>query len=200
MEVRIACIVEGYGEREAVPVLIRRIAFQLDPGLNVRIPHPIRLAKSRLLQPGELERAVNLAAIHIEGSGGILVVLDSDDDCPAEVAPKLLARVRSARSNLPSAVVLANKEFESWFLAAARSLRGYRGFPDDLEPPAQPETVRGAKEWLSRHRREGAYSPSVDQSSLAAHFSLDLGRRAPSFDKCCRDVTRLLEALRASPR
>jgi hypothetical protein len=199
MAVRIGCIVEGHGECESVPILIRRIARQLDAGLDVQIPHPVRVTKSKLLKPGELERAVDLAAISVEGNGGVLVILDSDDDCPAELAPELLARAQSARSDLPSAVVLPNKEFESWFLAAAQSLRGHGGFPEDLESPPQPEAIRGAKEWLSIRVRGGAYSPTVDQASLTAHFNFDLARRAPSFDKCYREVIRLLETLRARP-
>jgi hypothetical protein len=127
---------------------------------------------------------------------GILVILDSDDDCPAQLAPDLLARMRAARGDLPSAVVLPNREFESWFLAAAESPRGYRGFPEDLEAPAQPEAIRGAKEWLNQRVAPGAYSENVDQASLTDKFDLDSARRAPSFDKCYREAIRLLETLR----
>ncbi|SPE28623.1 conserved hypothetical protein [Candidatus Sulfopaludibacter sp. SbA3] len=94
------------------------------------------------------------------------------------------------------AVVLPNKEFESWFLAAAESLRGRRGFPEDLEPPPQREAVRGAKEWLSQRVKGGAYAANVDQTSLTAVFDLESAMRAPSFDKCYREVIRLLEVLR----
>jgi hypothetical protein len=149
------------------------------------------------LKPGELERAVKLAAVRAEAGGGILVILDSDDDCPAKLAPDLVTRTRTARGDLPSAVVLPNKEFESWFLAAAQSLRGYRGFPETLESPAEPEAIRGAKEWLSQRATTGVYSPNVDQARLTAVFDLEPARRAPSFDKCYREVTRLLETLRA---
>ena len=197
MAVRIGCVVEGHGECESVPILVRRIAGQFDPGLAVQIPHPVRVTKSELLKAGELERAVELAAISVGGNGGILVILDSDDDCPAELAPELLARTQSARSDLPSAVVLPSKEFESWFLAAAQSLCGHGRFPEDLESPAHPEAIRGAKEWLNKRVRDGAYSATVDQASLTGVFSFDLARRAPSFDKCYREVIRLLETLRA---
>jgi hypothetical protein len=196
MQVRIGCVVEGRGECESVPILIRRIASLFDPGLAVQVPHPIRIPKSRLLKPGELEKAVELAALRAEDGGGILVILDSDDDCPAKLAPDLLARTRAARGDLPSAVVLPNKEFESWFLAAAQSLRGHKGFPEDLEPPAQPEAIRGAREWLNQRVTTGAYSANVDQASLTAVFALEPARRAPSFDKCYREVIRLLETLR----
>jgi hypothetical protein len=85
--VRIGCIVEGHGDSEAVPVLIRRIAEGFDPALYVHVPSPIRIPKSRLVRPGELERAVELAALKIPGQGGILVLLDSGDDCPAHRGP-----------------------------------------------------------------------------------------------------------------
>jgi len=127
--------------------------------------------------------------------GGILVVLDSDEDCPARLGPELLERVRAARRDLPSAVVLAKREFESWFLASAESLRGCHRLPEDLELPREPEEIRGAKEWLSRHIPDGAYASTVDQAALVHALDLTLARRSPSFNKCYRDVTRLLETL-----
>ena len=39
-EVRIAAIVEGHGECEAVPILIRRIAETIDPGFVPRSCRP----------------------------------------------------------------------------------------------------------------------------------------------------------------
>jgi hypothetical protein len=196
MPLRIGCVVEGHGEVESVPALIRRIAQQLDPGLEVVIPHPVRVTKSKLLKPGELERAAELAALNAGGNGGVLIVLDSDEDCPALLGPELLGRVRSARADLPSAVVLAKREFESWFLASAESLRGCRGLPENLESPDHPEEITGAKEWLSNHVLSGAYASTVDQASLTHALDFTLARRAASFDKCYRKIILLLEALR----
>src|SRR5829696_10503129 len=62
-------------------------------------------------------------------TGGVLVLLDSDDDLPCVPGPKLLARTRQARSDEPLGVVVARSEFESWFLAAAPSLAGSRRAP-----------------------------------------------------------------------
>jgi len=47
---RLACIVEGHGEVQAVPLLLRRLAVTLDPILDLQIEQPIRLTKSKLLQ------------------------------------------------------------------------------------------------------------------------------------------------------
>ncbi len=196
-DVRISCIVEGQGDVQAVPVLIRRIAEAIDPALYVQIPSPIRIPKSRLVRPGELERAVELAALTVEGQGGIIVLIDCDDDCPAQQGPQLLHRAVSARPDLHIGVVLAKREFEAWFLAAAESLRGLRGLAHDLVSPSAPESIRGAKEWLSdRMRGKQSYSETLDQPALAARFDLGVARRADSFDKCYREIDRLLQALR----
>jgi hypothetical protein len=146
-----------------------------------------------LVKPGELERAVELAARRVAGGGGVLVVLDSDDDCPAQVGPALLARAASVRLGLPVAVVLAKSEFESWFVAAAESLAGSAGLPADLQAPAVPESIRGAKEWLTeRMHGSRSYSPTLDQPVLAREFDLTMALRADSFQKFHRETSRLL--------
>jgi hypothetical protein len=190
MTVQIGCIVEGHGEVNAVPALIRRIAAELDPGLAVTIPQPVRIPKTKLLRPQELERAVRLAALNIAGQGGLLLLLDSDEDCPAQMGPELLRRIQAARQDLPSSVILAKREFESWFLASAESIGG----PADLASPPDPESIQGAKEWL--HQRWGAYAPTVNQTSLTFAMDLRLARRAKSFARCYREIRRLLETAR----
>ena len=196
---RVACIVEGHGEVQAVPVLLRRIANALDPGLHLQVEQPIRITKSKLLRSGELERSVELAARKVGGCGAILILLDSDEDCPAILGPALLDRARAVREDVPISVVLAKQEFEAWFLAAAESLRGRRGLRGDLEPPAQPESVHGAKEWLAeRMTGDRHYVETLDQPALAAVFDLTAARRSASFDKCWREMDRLIAAI-ASP-
>lgn len=191
----LACIVEGDGEIEAVPVAIRKIAQEILPELALRI-HPLRVPRTRLVKPGELERSVELAARRVGRGGAILVVLDSDDDCPATLGPELLARARRVRSDLPIRVVLAKREFEAWFLASAISLRGLRGLAGDLEPPLDPESIRGAKEWLTARMTTGhSYTETLDQAALAASLDLHQARAAPSFDKFFRDVAALVEGL-----
>lgn len=194
---RIASIVEGHGECEAVPILVRRIARTLDPGL-VPLVHPvIRVPASRLVKQGEIERAIELAARKNAGQGGILVLLDCDDACPAEFGPALLDRAVQARSDLPISVVLAKREYEAWFLAAAESLRDQRRLPPDLVGPADPEGIRGAKEWLTDRMPRGfSYSEALDPPELTKKFDMNAARRADSFDKCYREIVRLITHLR----
>jgi hypothetical protein len=183
MTFHLACIVEGHGETEALPILVRRIVRDIAPEVAVRIPHPLRVPRGRLIKQGELERAVELAARQAGVDGGVLLLLDSDDDCPAELGPALLRRSQAARSDVKISVVLARREFESWFLAAAESL--------GLERLDDPEAIRGAKEWLSA-RRPRKYVETLDQPALAAAMDIRQARRSPSFDRFCREMSRLL--------
>lgn len=99
---RLACIVEGYGEVQAVPILLRRLVNALDPTLVLQVEPPIRTPKSKLLQGGELERAVELAARKIGGIGAILILLDSDQDCPAELHLVCLSAPAQPAATFPS--------------------------------------------------------------------------------------------------
>jgi uncharacterized protein DUF4276 len=191
----LVCIFEGKGEVEAVPILVRRIAQALDPSSNVRFHPPFRIPWTKLVKPDELERTVELAGRRAGRQGAILIILDCDDECPARLAPQILARARHARSDLPIGLVLAKREFEAWFIAAAESLRGKRGLSSMLTAPEDPESIRGAKEWLTA-RMSGSrhYVETLDQPALAAIFDLDLARRAPSFEKLWREVAVLLRA------
>jgi Domain of unknown function (DUF4276) len=189
---RIASIVEGDGEVEALPIVIRRILSESDPALVSDLRRPIRLPRSKLLKPGELEKAVELAARTIGGAGAVLVVLDSEGEPPCQLGPMLLKRAQQARRDLPVGVVLAHREWEAWYLAAMRSLAGRRGLRADSASPLDPESTQGAKEWLRKNMSEGrTYSPAVDQPAFAGVFDLVSARRAPSFAKLCREVLRL---------
>ena len=115
-QMQIAVIVEGDGEVEAVPVLIRRFAELAGWPGRVEVRTVIRQPASKLLKPDELERHVELAARKLGGPGGIFVLLDCEDACPADLGPRLLARIRAARPDLPVSLVLAPREFEAWFL------------------------------------------------------------------------------------
>ncbi len=195
----IASIVEGDGEVEAVPVLLRRLAALLVPQIFIQVPRPVRVKRDKVVKPGELERAIELAARQAGRGGAIFILLDADDDCPAELAPNLLARARQARSDFPVGLALAKCEYEAWFLTAAESLRGQRNPAADLTSPPDPENVRGAKEWLSRHMTgTHAYAETLDQAPLTERFDIHGARRTNSFDKCFRELERLLTGLRTA--
>lgn len=191
MSTVISCVVEGHGEVAALPQLVRRIVQSADPQVHLVLPQPNRQPRSRLVQSAELHRAVRFAASRVGPSpGGVLVLLDADDDCPKTFAPQLLDVARAAAAHTPVEVVLAEREYEAWFLAAASSLAGHRQLPQDLTDHPDPQTPRDAKGWLREHLPPGqTYSETVDQPPLTARLDLTLARqRASSFDKLCRAV------------
>jgi Domain of unknown function (DUF4276) len=192
MPFRIVPIVEGHGEVPAVPILFRRVIAELNPGVAVDLARSIRRPRGTLLKEGGIEDAVKLGALEMGEAGAIFVLLDSEGDCPAELAPPLLARAQNARPDKQVSLVLAHQEFEAWFLAAASSLQGGRGLSEEIEDHDNPESVHGCKEWLEGWMRENRkYSETIDQPALTATFDLRLARKAPSFDKFYREVEQI---------
>ena len=165
--IRIVAIVEGDGEVKAVPVLLRRIGAAVAPLATLDVARPIRVPRGRFLKASGLEGAA------------------------------LLRRARATRPDLLIEVVLAKCEYEAWFIAAADSLRGTRGISNTANVPPDPESIRGAKEWL-RARMSGPYSPTADQAALTARFDMTAARRrSPSFDKMWRAVSALMLSARS---
>jgi hypothetical protein len=107
--------------------------------MNLRVQNPARVPRGRLPVAGGIERAVETSAERVAGAGGVLVLLDADDDCRADLGPELLAWTETARRSMSVAVVLANHEFEAWIIAAAELLVGGHGFPRCLAAPTDPE-------------------------------------------------------------
>lgn len=191
--VRIAALVEGDGEVFAVPALIRRIVQNIDPTVDLVIPRAFRHSSGSILRTGGLERAIDAVA-ELYPAHSVLVLIDSDDSCPKDLGSELKARVSKSRPDLAVSVVLAHREYEAWFLAAAESLAGRRNLPPDLAPPANPEEVRDAKGWLSRQMTAASrYSPTQDQAALTSIFDLQLAlSRSRSFRKLWKEIERVM--------
>ena len=191
-------IVEGHGEQEAVPTLIRRIGLSLSPPIYPNVLPPIRRSRPKLVRQDELERTVKLAANKVGTNGRILIIIDADDDCPATLGPQLLARAQSARPDRQISVVLAKSEFESWFLAGASGLAGQRGLSSTLNPPDDPESKRDAKGWLTANMTNQTYKETTHQAAFAdcfdMHQALQLGTPhfSDSFHKFWRECHALL--------
>ncbi len=190
---KIACIVEGRGEIDSVPLLIRRIGEGISESIDLQVVRPFFVPRHRLLKDdNELERYVDLAAREVGSGGALLIMFDSDDDCPVELAASVLRRAQACRSDLLISVVAPVREYEAWFLAAAESLRGIGGLASDLTAPENPESIRGAKEWLSARMTGKRYAPTVDQARFTYAFDIGAARNTRSFIKLHKEVSRLL--------
>lgn len=197
---RIQPIVEGHGEVKAVPVLLRRLRDEMGT-FDIEINTPIRSKRSNLVAEESLRRAVRLALLQ-DQCGAILILFDADDDCPRDLAPRIETIARDAAGTVPCAVVMATREFESWFLASLESLRGNRGIRVDATSHPAPETPRGAKEHLESYMDEGSsYSESADQAALTSLFDMGLAyRRCRSFRRMAKAFGELVVAVGADVR
>jgi hypothetical protein len=189
---RIVCVVEGKGEVKAIPNLCARVLKLLDVSDWYVDPEPIRQPRSRLvdervpspLRPareGGFDDAVQLA-LRSRRANGVLVLCDSDDDCPATWGTVASARLGQ---HCRGAAVMAVREYEAWLLhglARAASLRA-----------PQIDAKRDAKGLLRRY--VPGYRPNLHQLEITRE--LDIGRcwaRSDSFDKLVRSLAAITGA------
>src|SRR5262249_30705924 len=143
-------IVEGHGEDGAVRTLLERIWYDLLGGDYIEVI-PWRSKQGQILLPGGegLRPVVEAVAIKLHATERtdlrrlLLIMIDTEGDrCPKTRAPELVALARAERSDATTeiACVMPNPMFETYFAAAAESLRGKNGLPTDLPKPADPES------------------------------------------------------------
>lgn len=189
-------LVEGHSEVEAVPILLRRLLVALE-AFHVEIARPFRIKRTKIVRPGELERAVTQGLRARSNVKGLLVILDQDDDDVESLESDLTRRGRET-TDVPLYVVAAERELEAWFLGCKEALRGVRGIRSDARSPSEPESIRGAKERLSRNMEGRRYVEVDDQPAFAEAMDLGLAsERCRSFRRLAQAVERL--AIRIPP-
>ncbi len=195
MKRQISFIVEGEGEVHAVPPLVRRMLEDCGE-FEVQILRPIRVHRDQFLNNGpQRSRYLRLAQAAVAGTQGVVIVLvDADDDCVAQLVSRLLPQIHEVIPSVPYGLVVANREFEAWFIAGVGSLAGQSGFHGDVSQPPDAESIRDAKGWLKRELiASGVYKEVIDQAQLAARVDWRLARQSsPSLDKFCRELGTLL--------
>jgi hypothetical protein len=185
---RVVPIVEGHGEQQsAIRTLLERLWYEVLEGEYIDVLRPIRIPRSKIIQPSQLLHAVDLASMKLAAQSStdpafILVLFDADDDCPAELSEALRHTLL-----IDVSVVIAKVEFETWFVASHESLRTlFRAYDDS--GAADPESARQGKGLIDRWM-DGRYGETIDQPRLTAAMDLKTCRvRSPSFDKLCREL------------
>jgi hypothetical protein len=186
-------IVEGSGEVEAVPILLRRLALEF--GItHLRVGRPIRKARGQLVKPEEMEKAIELARRQ-PGCRAVFILFDADDACVKTDSVPLQRQATTLARQLPCPLVIANREYESWFLASLEELSS----PRTQSYPTDPDQKRGAKEELER-RLGIYYNELADQPRFTARINLRRAHeRSRSFRKLAKELRRLLEQLGSQP-
>jgi len=186
----IAPIVEGHGEVQAVPLLLRRLATEAAPTAQLNLNPALRVKAGSFLNDTDyFKKYFELAARKTKAwpNSCVLILLDCEDACPGDLGPNLLKKAKACRPDVNIIVTLAFREYETWFLAAARSLRGICGLPEGLEPPDKPETIRDAKGWLS-DKMKLPYNETNHQPRLTSAFAFQEAREVASFDRGFRKL------------
>jgi uncharacterized protein DUF4276 len=189
----IASIVEGHGEVQAVPVLLRRLASTVAPEIELRLNPALRVKVASFLAEddgGYFEKYIELAARKAKAwpKSCVLILLDCENVCASQLGPKILQRAINCRPDVSYLVVLAHREYETWFLAAAESLREVCGLPNDLHPPQNVESIRDAKGWLSQ-KMPVPYNEPEHQPRMTSEFDFDQARQTHSFSRAYEKLT-----------
>ncbi len=194
---RVAPIVEGQGEVQSIRILLERLWYEMLGGEYIDVLQPIRQPRGKLVKESELGKAVQLARSKLGNSSGppdpalVLILIDADEDCAKEWGPKLLEWALRAAPGVDVACVLANVEYETWFVAAAESLDAFLNLSTDVPISDNPEELGSKKAWVEHRFRGTKYSETIDQPRMTQAMDLALCRkRSPSFDKLCRELER----------
>ena len=179
-------IVEGHGDKEAVPVLLRRLVNDAEAWDRVRIDQPIKCNRSQLVKRDVLTKRVRVASRR-KDCGAVLIIFDSDDDCPVELAAQVREWAVSEAGPVHCEVVLARREYEAWFLAAAESLRPHHSVKSNAHSHPDPESPRDAKGRLEEMMNI-SYSETTHQPAFSAAFCM-----AAAYDRC-RSFRKLVDS------
>ena len=195
----IVAIVEGPGDKNSVPGLIRRILYERFERYDIAVSQSkVAHTKSKLL--GKLEQLIGYALL--ENCAAILVLVDADDECPLEETTSLVERAIALNLNVPVAIVYAKSEYETWFISSlshgtGRGIRERLGISESINSPDNVEATTGAKGWLTRNMpRDRRYRETIDQANLTHHIDLDLTHhRSRSFRRLCHAVEELVQGI-----
>lgn len=183
-------VVEGDGEVGAVRILLRRICGEVFGRWDVEIRQPWRLPRSQMTIQGPIGRVYRALARGLDSDGGVIVVLDQDDDHDVSGLVDRVSEPMAGMADLR--VVVACREYEAWFLGGIESLRAHRSVRDDAAFDSDPEAPRDAKGRLRQLMNE-PYRETLHQPAFTELLSIEAARqRCPSFEHLVRSVGELI--------
>ena len=179
---RLLLVVEGHGDVESAPILTRRVlherlgnyVWELDTHRRGGLSH---------LRANHWSHFRRYLGAAFNEECPIVWLIDCEDDCAWHIAAEMSAVACEEVVRSPLAVCCWVREYETMFLIDIDTTRQELGFPANVEGPDNPESVRGAKEWLSRQLPRGRrYRQRIEQPRLSANISIDrLAREYRSF-------------------
>ena len=192
-------IVEGDGDAVALPNLLTRILAEKYGRGDVLVAQGRQgVVKANGRQ--NLERKLDRFLGHAQnrpGCAAVLIVVDADDDCPAELAARLRERCHDIGTRCPVEIVCACRSYEAWLLASLETIRGSYGIPDAAALPADADGIPDPKRWLTDQMPAGqVYKPTTHQPSLSSAIDPFLAHRnSRSFRRLCHALEQLVAAM-----
>jgi hypothetical protein len=182
---RLLPIVEGPGDVQAVPILLRRLLTERHEIYDIDVLRPYRY--------GELVKVsknfVRYALAAAKENAPILWTVDCDDGCPVEWVNHLEEQI-PAGFPVPIGFALFVREYESMFLAEHACLRSRLAVKAETPALPNPETYRDAKGEITRMMPgTAAYKEMVHQPSLTATIDLNV---ALANSRCLRHLDKTL--------
>ena len=203
---RIVPVVEGDGEVTAVPALISRVLSHHSCYTHIVGSPKNAHGRGNLTVAGGLEKFVRYAARERD-CGAVLVLLDSEGDCPVTLACDLAARASALQLEQPVVIVVAHCCYENWLLAGIQTIRGQEldgrpGVAVDAPDLPDPEGVASPKNWLTERMGRGrAYKETEDQVAMTRLLDVsDVYTKARSFKRLVDAVSEALNYEIPAPR
>lgn len=200
----LAPIVEGLGDVEALPIILRKILHQKEI-YDIEILRPLNChGKGNLTRNNGIERFVQLAAGKPNCSA-ILVLCDSDNDCPVELGKHFSERIKSLKAPKPVAIAIACREFETWFLAdienfIGKPLNGRPGISRTTKLSVKCESIASAKGWISQHLpADRNYKETTDQAAMSGCLDIsNTYKNSRSFRRLNKALDELLSSIHSN--
>jgi len=181
----IALVVEGPGDRVALPVLVRKYLASREE-YRVGIGRPLSAnGRDKLLGDDTFEGLVEQAA-RAPGACAVLVVFDSEGDPVCPLGPDSLGRAQSA-TGLPVRLCIAVRQFENWIVSSAETV-----FGEAVAPLANPEGG-GATSLVKHELAPTKYVKPIYQPKLTHRMDLEVAaERCPSLARLYRCIDELV--------
>jgi hypothetical protein len=192
---KIISIVEGDGDKQAVPLLLRRLLETFHQRFDVEPSAKNANGSLNLLKQGGIEKF--LAYCVKDSADAVLILIDADGDCAIQRAAALAVRAEKMNLRIPVAIVCAKCEYEAWFLTSLAVLVEKGKLKPETTYEGDVEALRDVKKWLSAHMKPGsAYKETINQAAWTTYIDFTLAhQRSRSFRRLENALKQLLDAM-----
>lgn len=178
MRKQLYCIVEGQGEKKAVPTLVKLALKHYHGQYEVDIPGGHVVSRGQIVQnKEEFKKALRFGELSLRkaGAGMLGVFLDADDDNAADLRLKILDSVGALSLQFPVVPIIFTKEYEAFFITDQPTLRRHQRVRPNPNFAPVPEAVQNAKGHFEREvlRLGDKYDVVIDQDQFTRHIDYE---------------------------